>query len=268
VTSIASFLSDFWDDQLVSHGRQYLFLVLVGFVGSFGIIRISTRMQRSPRFSWWPGSIVSDGGVHVHHLVFGIFTMIAAGVASYALHDVGFWYDLTALAFGIGMGLTIDEFALFLYLRDVYWQREGRASIDATLLAAAAMGLILLGVAPFEVDTTTSADLILTLVVTAFQVWVVGVCFLKQRLVHGSIGLFWPPLSLYGACRIGKPNSPWARRFYRDRNPHKQAKSEHRFRPDRRTERFKQRVLDAVGGVPEDEYQARLSGGSEARTDT
>ena len=56
--------------------------------------------------------------------------------------------------------------------------------------------------------------------------------------------------------------SPWARRFYGERRPHKQAKAERRFRPDRHTERVKERFRDMVGGVTEQEYQARLSAGS------
>jgi hypothetical protein len=258
VTTAASFITDFWNDQLVEHGRQYLFLVLAGFVGSFGAIRLSTRLMRSPKVPWWPGSIVSDGGVHVHHMVFGIVVMMAAGVLSFALVDVGFWYEASALLFGIGMGLTVDEFALWLYVDDVYWAKEGRASIDATLIAVAAMGLILLGAAPFEVDSDSAWDLIISLVVLGVQIWVVGVCFLKQRLFHGSVGLFFPPLAIYGAWRIGKPDSPWARRLYGERRPKKQAKAEHRFRPDRRTEHLKERFRDMVGGVTEAEYQARL----------
>ena len=87
--------------------------------------------MRSPRVPWWPGSI-ETGGLHVHHLVFGIVLMMAAGVMGYALLDTGFWYEVSALLFGIGIGLTIDEFALWLHLRDVYWAEEGRSSVDAT----------------------------------------------------------------------------------------------------------------------------------------
>ena len=156
MTPTASIIVDFWDDQLVAHGRQYLFLVLFGLVGSFVVIRVSTRLQRSPRVPWWPGSIVSDGGLHVHHMVFGIATMMAAGVLSFALNDVGFWYEASALLFGIGMGLTIDEFALWLYVSDVYWAKEGRRSIDATLIAVAAMGLLLLGSVPSGCSSSRS----------------------------------------------------------------------------------------------------------------
>jgi hypothetical protein len=80
----ASVLSDFWNHQLTEHDRQWLFLVLAGVVVSFGFIRLSTRLMRSPRVPWWPGSIVSDGGLHLHHLVFGIVLMIVAGTVSFA----------------------------------------------------------------------------------------------------------------------------------------------------------------------------------------
>jgi hypothetical protein len=237
--------------------------VLVGFVGSFGFIRLSTRLMRSPRVPWWPGSVVSDGGVHVHHLVFGIVLMMGSGVVSFALLDTGWWYEVCALLFGIGMGLTIDEFALWLYLDDVYWSEEGRSSIDATFIAVAIMGAVLLGAAPVEVDTGTDwGALIGTVLGIVLSLGVVVICFAKQRLYHGTIGLLLWPLALYGACRIGKPTSPWARRFYGERRPAKQAKSERRFRPDRRTEVLKERFRDAIGGVTGEEYEARLSASS------
>ena len=66
----------------------------------------------------------------------------------------------------------------------------------------------------------------------------------------GSIGFFVFPIAIYGACRIGKPGSPWARRRYGERRPKKQAKAEERFPPDRRTERFKNAFRDIVGGKP------------------
>jgi hypothetical protein len=62
MTGTASILSDFWNDQLVAHDRQALFLVLVSFLGSFAFIRLSARLGRSPRVPWWPGSVVTDGG--------------------------------------------------------------------------------------------------------------------------------------------------------------------------------------------------------------
>ena len=77
-----------------------------------------------------------------------------------------------------------------------------------------------------------------------------AICFAKQRILHGAIGFFVFPIAIYGAARIGKPGSPWARRWYGERRPEKQAKAERRFPPDRRTERFKNAFRDIVGGKP------------------
>jgi hypothetical protein len=258
-TPTASFISDFWNDQLVAHGKEGVFLVLVGFVGSFAFIRMSTRISRSPRMQWWPGSVVSESGVHVHHLVFGIFTMLAAGTLGFALFDTSPWFEISALVFGIGAGLTIDEYALWLHLDDVYWAEEGRGSVDATVIAAAGIALVLLGANPFEVSGATTAELVATAVGTVVLFLSVAICFLKQRLWHGVFGFFLLPLAVYGAIRLGKPGSAWARRFYGERNPTKQRESEERFRPDRRTERVKERIRDLVGGATTSEYEATLA---------
>jgi hypothetical protein len=248
--STASIFSDFWHDQIATHERQGIFLVLVGFVLSFALIRMSTRLMRSPRVPWWPGSVVSDGGVHIHHLVFGIVTMMLAGSVGFAALGESPWLEICAFLFGIGAGLTIDEFALWVYLDDVYWAEEGRSSIDATVIAAAVMGLILVGASPFSFDTNSVAATIASILGAAIVFAVVAICFAKQRLMHGTIGFFVLPIAIYGASRLGKPSSPWARRNYGERGAKKQAKAERRFRPDRRTERYKNAFRDLVGGKP------------------
>jgi len=248
--TVASIFSDFWNDQILANEKQGLFLVLVGFILSFAFIRMSTRLMRSPKVPWWPGSVVSDGGVHVHHLVFGIVTMMIAGTLGLAALGDSPYTEICAFFFGIGAGLTIDEFALWVYLDDVYWAEEGRASIDATVIAAAGMMLILLGFSPFSFDTSSVEETIISIVGALFIFGLVAVCFLKQRVLHGSIGFFVLPIAIYGAARIGKPGSPWARRRYSERNPGKQARAEERFKPDRHTERFKNAFRDIVGGKP------------------
>jgi hypothetical protein len=250
VTLTASILVDFWQDQLVAEGKQGLFLVLVGFILSFSFIRMSTRLMRSPRVPWWPGSVVSEGGVHVHHLVFGIVAMMIAGVVGFAALGESPYLEVCALFFGVGMGLTIDEFALWVYLEDVYWAEEGRSSIDATVIAAAGMMLILLGFNPFEFQTGSLNTTIGSILYVAFAFAMVAICFFKQRVLHGTVGFFVLPVALYGASRIGKPGSPWARRRYGERRPAKQAKAVDRFRPDRHTERFKNAARDIIGGKP------------------
>ncbi len=252
----ASILSDFWNDQILADEKQGLFLVLVGFILSFAFIRMSTRLMRSPRVPWWPGSVVSDGGVHLHHLVFGIVTMMLAGTLGLAALGDSPLTEICAFFFGVGAGLTIDEFALWVYLDDVYWAEEGRASIDATVIAAAGMMLILLGFSPFSFDTSSFEQTIASILGAAFVFGLVAICFAKQRVLHGTIGFFIFPIAIYGAVRIGKPGSPWGRRRYGERNPAKQTLAEERFAPDRHTERFKNAFRDIVGGKPSEGVSA------------
>jgi len=247
--STASILTNFWD-QLVEHEEQGLFLVFAGFILSFAFIRMSTRLMRSPKVPWWPGSVVSDSGVHLHHLVFGIVTMMVAGTLGFATLGHSPWLEIFAFAFGVGAGLTIDEFALWVYLDDVYWAEEGRSSIDATVIAAAGMVLLLLGFTPFNVDTSTPAQILGSLIAGLTVFGLVAICFAKQRTLHGTIGFFVLPIAIYGAWRLGKPGSAWARKRYGERDPQKQARAEARFPPNRRTERFKNAFRDIVGGKP------------------
>ena len=76
----------------------------------------------------------------------------------------------------------------------------------------------------------------------------VAICFLKDRFLHGLVALFFWPVGWYAVCRLGKPNSRWAKKHYAEKDPGKQAQAEIRFRPDRRTERFKEKFRDVVGG--------------------
>jgi len=246
----ASIFSEFWNDQILADEKQGLFLVLVGFILSFAFIRMSTRLMRSPRVPWWPGSVVSDGGLHLHHLVFGIVTMMIAGTLGISALGDSPYAEVCAFFFGVGAGLTIDEFALWVYLDDVYWAEEGRASIDATVIAAAGMMLILLGFSPFSFNTDSIEATIISIVGAILVFVLVAICFAKQRVLHGAVGFFIFPIAIYGAARVGKPGSPWARRRYGEGNPAKQTKAEERFKPDRHTERFKNAFRDIVGGKP------------------
>jgi hypothetical protein len=245
----ASIFTEFWD-KLAEHDEQGLFLVLVGFILSFAFIRMSTRLMRSPKVPWWPGSVVSDSGVHLHHLVFGIVTMMIAGALGFSAFGQSPWTEICAFAFGVGAGLTIDEFALWVYLDDVYWAEEGRSSIDATVIAAAGMMLLLLGFSPFSFETGSTAAVIGSILSAAFVFLLVAICFAKGRVMHGTVGFFVFPFAIYGAWRLGKPGSAWARKRYGKRNPEKQTRAEERFPPDRRTERFKNAFRDIVGGKP------------------
>src|SRR4051794_10778225 len=254
MSASASFLSDFWHDQLVAHDRQALFLVLISSLAAFGFIRVSARLSRSPRFAWWPGSVVSESGVHLHHLVWGICLMIAGGALGFALFSTSPGREICAVVFGIGTGFTIDEFALWVYLDDVCWSDEGRSSIDAVVVAAALMLLVLVGGRPFDVATNDAGEAIATTITATIVIALVVACFAKQRVFHGVLGAFVLPVAIYGASRIGKPGSPWAKRFYGER---KEAKAQRRFAPGRRTDRVKERIRDAIGGPTDAVYQTR-----------
>src|SRR3954453_23508426 len=188
----ASILSTFWGNLEENH-EQGVFLVLVGFLGSFAFIRMSTRIIRSESVSWWPGNIESESGVHVHHLVFGIVTMMAAGTLAFVADGRTPFTEICALGFGIGVGLTIDEFALWVHLEDVYWEREGRSSIDATVIAASLMLLMVLGVSPVTIESGSAQAVIGSIVGAMIAFAFVAICFLKGRVLHGSIGIFVVP---------------------------------------------------------------------------
>ena len=65
---------------------------------------------------------------------------------------------MLAAAFGIGAGLTLDEFALWVRLEDVYWSQEGRISLDAVVVATLLGGMIVLGLAPFDLANPEGSD--------------------------------------------------------------------------------------------------------------
>jgi hypothetical protein len=93
---------------------------------------------------------VSTGGLHIHHLVWGILLLLIVGYIW--LIEVGTgsnWIaSVSAIAYGAGAALALDEFALWLNLQDVYWTDTGRQSIDAVVIFAAVLSIGIWG-APF-----------------------------------------------------------------------------------------------------------------------
>jgi hypothetical protein len=135
-------------EHIADRPRRRLFLASVGFFLTFATVRgmVFAIQHQIPPFHY----IIMDGR-HIHHLVLGIFILLAVGYGW--LCEIGTGGDsssifasrLMALLYGMGAALTLDEFALWLNLKDVYFVREGRSSIDAvvlfgSLLAAGAWG--------------------------------------------------------------------------------------------------------------------------------
>lgn len=117
-----------------------LFNLLAGFLGSFALVRVSTWGIRD---HWWPFRNVSVGGRHIHHFVPGILIAFTAGTAA-LLTDNDALEDRLAVPMGVGIGLTFDEAALLLDLRDVYWTREGLLSVQLSLGATAILSIAIL----------------------------------------------------------------------------------------------------------------------------
>jgi hypothetical protein len=214
--------------------------MLAAFLLTFLATRAITRAIRQGR---GPFRDMKVGGLHVHHQVYGIFLLLGAGTAEFTYRPVAPWADVLAALFGIGAALTLDEFALWLHLEDVYWTREGRSSVDASLVALIVGALLLVGVNPFGDDSGGGA-LAAAVGITGNLVFAL-VAILKGRAVLGVVGVFVPLLALAAALRLARPTSPWARRRYDER---RMARARRRFPPGRRT-RW-DRLVDVFAGAP------------------
>ena len=212
-------------------GPGAAFVVLTAFLVSFLVIRTSARLTRGVR--WWPGGLETRG-VHVHHLVWGIGLMLFTGFLAFAAPLEAPWWHIVAIGFGVGAGLTLDEFALWVHLDDVYWSERGRASFDAVVCSLAFAGLVVVGTRPFGLDEPLS--IWGTGAVTAGVVGLSAVAFAKGRVLLGVIGLFVPIAALIGAIRLARPASPWA--LWRYEAP-KLARAAARFDADRPLERLR-----------------------------
>ena len=226
-------------------GQRAGFVLLAAFLVTFLFIRTSARMTRSQRFPWWPGSVTTGSGLHLHHLVWGIVLLMVTGFVDFATRPVSPWNEILAGFFGVGVGLTLDEFALWVYLQDVYWAEEGRSSFDAVVVATLFGGLILVGVAPFDVrdSGTFVGALSLTLVI---DVLLGAVAIYKGKTMLGVIGIFVPLVSLGASIRLATPTSRWARRRY----PPGSRKLERAQERWQQIEDRRRRVADAIAGAP------------------
>lgn len=214
---------------------------LVGWMlGAFLVTFLATRaITKAIHHGRGPFRNTSVAGVHVHHQVYGIFLLLGVGTAEFTYRPEAPWVDLLATLFGVGAALTLDEFALWLRLDDVYWAKEGRSSVDAVLVASVIGVLLLVGANPFS-DQAGSGALVTGIGVTADLV-VALLAILKGRVVLGVIGVFVPAVALVAALRLGRPTSYWGRRRYGERKLERAVRRfppEHRSRWDRLVDLF------------------------------
>lgn len=146
----ATDVGNLYERHIVATGKQSQALILVSFLLTFTLVRLITHAIRAGRFRGAIHNVETPGGLHLHHLVIGIVLLLVTGYVSAGIDPDGYG-GLLAVLYGIGAALTLDEFALWLRLKDVYWAREGRASIDAVIIAATVIALGILGF-PFWIE--------------------------------------------------------------------------------------------------------------------
>jgi hypothetical protein len=256
---------DWFIRHISESGRLPLFVFFISLIAGFIFIRISVRMIRA-KVRWWPGFNITSGGTHIHHVVLGITLMLGGGLAAIVAKGTGDVPAVAAGVFGLGSALVLDEFALILHLRDVYWAEEGRLSVEAVFVAIAVTGLLLLGLRP----ATLGDDVILDRAgssATAGHALVIGyvlinlvlstTTLLKGKIWTGLAGLFLPLLLLIGAIRLAVPRSPWARWRY----PNGSRKLARAMRRDARLHRPARSIRvwfqDLVAGRPEQPVTTR-----------
>jgi hypothetical protein len=218
-------LGGVYQDWIVETGKQPELFLMLAFLLSFGFIRTSAHLIRA-QVSWWPGN-VDVGGTHVHHLVWGILLLLVTGYASIAFAPGSPLREILAVLFGIGAGLTLDEFALWLNLEDVYWSEKGRSSIDAVIVAAGVAGVVLIGLRAW-IDVADDAAIAVQAAVGIFgsiALLFALVNVAKGKLLTAAIGLIVPLVGPVGALRLAKPSSLWARLY----GPQKRARAAARF---------------------------------------
>ncbi|NUS72358.1 MAG: hypothetical protein HOQ05_03020 [Corynebacteriales bacterium] len=243
-------MGHWFTDNIINAGKLELFCFFAAMIVAFIFIRVSVRLIRA-QVRWWPGN-VSPGGLHIHHVVFGVVFMLVGGIGGLALDDsYTIWRAMTAAIFGVGAALVLDEFALILHLKDVYWAEEGRTSIDAVFIAIAFTGLLLLGMQPLAntdlqigegEGTAPQGAFHLLAVSTLINLALAVVTLIKGKLWSGLFGLFIPFLLIVTSIRLARPNSAWARSRYRADTPRGQAKL---ATAERREERLRRPIIRA-----------------------
>jgi hypothetical protein len=109
----------------------------LGFTATFAAVRAITYSIRDGK---GPFGNVSVGGAHLHHYMWGIAMLSGVGAVAVQGEDRTRRHPALAAIYGAGIALIVDEFALLLDLRDVYWAKQGRVSVDLGVGLVAAGG--------------------------------------------------------------------------------------------------------------------------------
>ena len=249
--------------DIVERGRLPLLCCLLAFILTFFVARSFVRLIRHRRDAglptrWWQPRNIQVGAVHIHHVAFGVVLVLVSGLTLVTLSVDGQQPQFTVAAtfFGIGAALVLDEYALILHLSDVYWEEDGRASVDAVFAAVAVAGLLMMGFHPlmFFLPIWHGADSVALRAgvggVLALALPLAVVVLLKGKLWTGLLGMFIVVLLVIGAIRLSRPHAPWARWRY-STQPDKMRRALQRERTWRRpVVRAKLWLQCAIAGTP------------------
>ncbi|WP_435240987.1 hypothetical protein [Streptomyces cucumeris] len=244
-------MGDWLERNIIEPGKLPLLLALTSFILSFVVVRTITRMIKAGR---GPFRNIAPGGMHIHHVVPGVVLTVIGGFGAVASGREGTGAAISAVLFGVGAGLVLDEFALILHLHDVYWSEQGRKSVEVVVLTASLVALVLSGFLPFGVNEVSEAEqssrgaVIADVVVNfAFALF----ALVKGKLRIAVVGVLVPVVAIVGAVRLARPDSPWARRFYRRRPRARRRARKRADRHDARWRRVTRRLQDWIGGFSE-----------------
>ncbi len=259
----ASSLAHWFTHDIVDRGRLPLLSCLVAFILTFFVTRtfvrfIRHRAEAGHPARWWQPRNLHFGGVHIHHVTFGVILVMLSGLTLVTLSVNGQEpeFTLSAILFGIGAALVLDEYALILHLSDVYWEEDGRTSVDAVFAAVAVAGLLIMGLHPLMfflpiwqgVESVALRAVVASALVLTLPLAVVVV--LKGKVWTGLLGMFIVVLLVIGAIRLSRPHAPWARWRYTTQ-PDKMRRALQRERTLRRpVVRAKLWLQCAIAGTP------------------
>lgn len=113
--------------------QQSALMSWLAFTGTFTAVRGITHAIRAGK---GPFANLSVGGEHLHHYMWGIGMLAGVGAVGVRGTEEMRRHPVTALSYGAGLALIVDEFALLLDLKDVYWAKQGRVSVDLAIGAS------------------------------------------------------------------------------------------------------------------------------------
>src|SRR5215212_3419413 len=185
-------MGSWWHRNIIEPGKLPLLLCALAFIVTFVATRLIVRSIRAGKGPF--RNNVSQGGLHVHHMVPGVILLLIGGVFGLSTPSEP-WWSICAVVFGVGAALVLDEFSLILHLDDVYWTEQGRLSVDAVFLTGGLLLLLLVGASPLGVEdldateTATRWGLFINLVVALALVVIVA---LKGKYITAAIGVVVP----------------------------------------------------------------------------